>query len=93
MRTIERTTQFKRDYKRERKGRHRASLQAELTAVLTELMAGRPLAARLRDHALTGNWADHRDCHVKPDLVRIYRIVGVDTLQLVRLGSHAELVF
>lgn len=93
MRTIERTTQFKRDYKREMKGRHRASLQVELTAVLTELMAGRPLAARLRDHALTGNWADHRDCHVKPDLVLIYRIVGADTLQLVRLGSHAELGF
>ncbi|CAO4178904.1 type II toxin-antitoxin system RelE/ParE family toxin [Methylorubrum extorquens] len=88
MRTIERTTQFKRDYKREMKGRHRASLQADLTAVLTELAAD-----RLRDHALTGNWADHRDCHVKPDLVLIYRLAGTETLQLVRLGSHAELGF
>lgn len=93
MRTIERTTQFKRDYKREMKGRHRASLQADLTAVPTELAADRPLAARLRDHALTGNWADHRDCHVKPDLVLIYRLAGTETLQLVRLGSHAELGF
>jgi mRNA interferase YafQ len=93
MRTIERTTQFKRDYKREMKGRHRASLQADLTAVLTELAAARPPAARLRDHALTGNWADHRDCHVKPDLVLIYRLAGTETLQLVRLGSHAELGF
>lgn len=93
MRTIERTTQFKRDYKREMKGRYRATLPTDLAAVVTDLANDRPLAARLRDHALTGNWSDHRDCHVKPDLVLIYRPVGLETLQLVRLGSHAELGF
>ncbi|MFY9289383.1 MAG: type II toxin-antitoxin system YafQ family toxin [Methylorubrum rhodinum] len=93
MRTIERTTQFKRDFKRERKGRHRATLPADLTAVISDLAADQPLAPRLRDHALTGDWHDHRDCHVKPDLVLIYRLVGTETLQLVRLGSHAELGF
>jgi len=46
---------------------------------------------RHRDHALTGDWRDHRDCHIKPDLVLIYRKPDDDTLQLVRLGSHAEL--
>jgi mRNA interferase YafQ len=40
---------------------------------------------------MQGEWNDHRDCHVKPDLVLIYRKVGEDTLQLVRLGSHSEL--
>lgn len=93
MRTIERTTQFKRDYKREMKGRHRTTLPTDLMAVVADLAADRPLALRLRDHALTGNWHDHRDCHVKPDLVMIYRLVGTETLQLVRLGSHAELGF
>ncbi|WP_342151057.1 type II toxin-antitoxin system YafQ family toxin [Methylorubrum sp. SB2] len=93
MRTIERTTQFKRDYKREMKGRHRTTLPTDLTAVIADLAADRPLAPRLRDHALTGNWHDHRDCHVKPDLVLIYRLVGTETLQLVRLGSHAGLGF
>ena len=43
------------------------------------------------DHALSGEWGDHRDCHVKPDLVLIYQKSGADTLRLVRLGSHAEL--
>ncbi|HEV2542306.1 MAG TPA: type II toxin-antitoxin system mRNA interferase toxin, RelE/StbE family [Methylobacterium sp.] len=57
------------------------------------MAADRPLAARLRDHALTGKWADHRDCQVKPDLVLIYRLDGAGTLQRVRLGSHAELGF
>ena len=43
------------------------------------------------DHALSGEWGDHRDCHVKPDLVLIYQKSGADTLRLVRFGSHAEL--
>jgi mRNA interferase YafQ len=49
------------------------------------------LEPRHRDHALTGEWKDHRDCHVKPDLVLIYRKPNDATLQLVRLGSHSEL--
>jgi mRNA interferase YafQ len=44
-----------------------------------------------RDHVLAGNWQDHRDCHIKPDLVLIYRKPDPQTLQLVRLGSHSEL--
>jgi len=44
-----------------------------------------------RDHALTGDWKDHRDCHVKPDLVLIYRKPDDEILQLVRLGSHGAL--
>lgn len=91
MRTIERTTQFKRDFKREAKGQHRATLVADVTTVITELQHDRPLATKYRDHALTGDWKDHRDCHVKPDLVLIYKLPDDDTLQLVRIGSHSEL--
>jgi mRNA interferase YafQ len=43
------------------------------------------------DHALTGEWSDHRDCHIRPDLVLIYRKADADRLILVRLGSHSEL--
>ena len=46
---------------------------------------------RFRDHPLTGEWIDHRDCHIKPDLVLIYRIPDAERLELVRLGSHNEL--
>lgn len=91
MRTIERTGQFKRDYKRERKGRHGQTLGGELVVLLKALANDAPLEARYRDHPLTGEWTDHRDCHVKPDLVLIYRKSDNQTLQLVRLGSHAEL--
>ena len=91
MRTIEYTTKFKKDFKRERKGQHAATLDEALTAVLTALATDEPLEPRHRDHALTGDWKDHRDCHIKPDLVLIYRKPDGDALQLVRLGSHAEL--
>ena len=91
MQTIEWTGQFKRDFKRESKGQHRATIDADLMAVLTPLSNDQPLEPQHRDHALTGDWKDHRDCHVKPDLVLIYRKPSDDVLQLVRLGSHGEL--
>ena len=91
MLTIKRTTQFRRDYKRELKGRHRPTLETALTEVLKDLVNEQPLADKYRDHQLTGNWKDCRDCHIKPDLVLIYRKVSENDLQLIRLGSHSEL--
>ncbi len=91
MRRIERTGQFKRDYKREAKGQHRHTLETDLVAVIMALANDQPLAERHRDHALSGKWQDHRDCHIKPDLVLIYRKPDADRLQLVRLGSHSTL--
>lgn len=91
MRTIDYTGQFKRDYKREAKGRHRTTLDADLSVLLQVLAHDGSLEPRYRDHALTGDWRDHRDCHIKPDLVLIYQKPDADTLRLVRLGSHSEL--
>ncbi len=90
-RILDYTGQFKRDYKREKKGRHRATLDTNLQAVLSMLLADLPLRPRHRDHALSGNWKDCRDCHIKPDLVLIYQKPDPGTLRLVRLGSHPEL--
>ena len=91
MRRIERTGQFKRDYKREAKGQYRESLGREFITILVALANDQPLSEKHRDHALTGEWKDHRDCHIKPDLVLIYRKPDEAVLQLVRLGSHSEL--
>ena len=91
MRRIEHTGQFKRDYKREAKGQHRRTLDTELMPVVRALACDQPLEPRHRDHALTGDWKDHRDCHVWPDLVLIYAKPDDEVLQLVRLGSHSEL--
>lgn len=73
MRTIEWTTQFKRDYKREAKGLYRSTLTKDLDYIVTTLANDEPLADKHHDHALSGEWKDHRDCHVKPDLILIYR--------------------
>jgi mRNA interferase YafQ len=91
MRTIEWTGQFKRDYKREGKGRYSAVLKSDLFPLIERLATDITLETRLRDHPLTGEWRDHRDCHLKPDLVLIYQKSGDDILRLVRLGSHSEL--
>ncbi len=91
MRTIDRTNQFKRDYKRELKGQHRATLEDELAKALKALVSEVPLAERYYDHALTGDWKNFRDCHIKPDLVLIYQKPNDKILQLVRIGSHSEL--
>lgn len=91
MRTIEHTGQFKRDYKREIKGPHRSTLEADFIDILNALVNDSPLSPKYHDHALSGNWEDHRDCHVKPDLVLIYRKPDANRLQLVRIGSHSEL--
>jgi len=91
MRKIEQTTRFRRDYKQLRKRAGGAASAALLRDVIERLAGDHPLPERQRDHPLTGDWTDHRDCHVRPDLVLIYRKPDDKTLQLVRLGSHNEL--
>ena len=91
MRTISRTTRFKKDYKRESKGQHRTTLDADLTAVLSLLVDDKPLPQKFSDHPLGGDWKDHRDCHIRPDLLLIYRLPSAESLDLIRLGSHSEL--
>ena len=91
MRMIEPTSTFKRDFKREARGRHAQVLQTEFPLLLQRLAEDQPLEPRFRDHALTGEWKDHRDCHVRPDLILIYRKPDEAILQLVRMGSHSEL--
>jgi mRNA interferase YafQ len=91
MRTVRYTSRFRRDYKREKSGRYGRRLDAELLDAVNLLVEDKPLARRYFDHALTGEWSDHRDCHIRPDLVLIYRKPDDNTLELVRLGSHSEL--
>ena len=91
MRTIEYTKKFKRDYKREFKGIYKKTLENDLKLAIQLLEKDVMLPTNYYDHALIGNWKDHRDCHIKPDLVLIYRKPDETTLQLVRLGSHSQL--
>jgi mRNA interferase YafQ len=91
MRTIKYASKFKRDYKREKSGRHGRDVVALLGEVVRQLVVDQPLLRKNFDHSLSGNWLDCRDCHIRPDLILIYRKVGDDILELVRLGSQSEL--
>jgi mRNA interferase YafQ len=91
MRTVRYTNRFKRDYRREKSGRHGKQLDALFLEIVDLLAADQPLPRRAFDHPLTGDWHDHRDSHVRPDLVLIDRKPDPETLDLVRLGSHSEL--
>lgn len=92
MRTIERASAFKRDYKRiKATPKHSQDVDSLVSVVVSLLLADKPLPASNHDHALSGKWAGYRECHLKPDLLLIYRKPDADTLRLARLGSHSEL--
>lgn len=91
MRRIETTSTFRRDFKREKGGRHGKVLDKLLGQVVGLLVEDKPLADANRDHRLIGEWKHCRDCHLRPDLLLLYRKPNAEVLQLVRLGSHSEL--
>lgn len=91
MRTIKYTKHFQRDFKREKQAGRYKKLEHELLVTVKLLAADKLLPKRYYDHALTGNWTDYRDCHIKPDLILIYRKPSNEVLELVRLGSHSQL--
>ncbi|MHC4434029.1 MAG: type II toxin-antitoxin system YafQ family toxin [Planctomycetota bacterium] len=79
--------QFKKDYKRTKKQNRDID---KLRTVIELLAQRKPLPAKYRDHKLTGYSKEHRDCHIEPDWLLIYRFDG-DDLILERTGSHSEL--
>ncbi len=91
MRTIEWTAAFRRDYKRTRTTPRHRDIETLLPQIVDLLANSKPLAEKHRDHVLGGNWKGHRECHLKPDLLLIYKLPDQDTLRLTRMGSHSEL--
>ena len=86
---VDRTSAFKRDYKRAQK---RGLPMQKLKTVVELLADGKPLPPANHDHALSSNWANHRECHITPDWLLIYQIRDdVLVLELTRTGSHSDL--
>lgn len=90
MKTIGYTTAFHRDCRRITKGLG-ADAVDEALQIIERLAAGETLPTRFRDHRLRGQWKDCRECHIRPDLVLIYRRSGSQHLEVLRLGSHGQL--
>ena len=93
MRRIDKRSKFRRDLRREERGLYGALLGkgGELSKVVRMLANDIPLPPKYRDHPLHGELEGSRDCHIRPDLVLVYTLVGDDVLVLERLASHSEL--
>lgn len=81
------TKSFQKDFERRIEG---TRMEAELVVLLDLLKSGQPLPPGYRDHALIGEWKGYRDCHLRGDMVLIYRIKG-EVITLTRINTHSEL--
>ena len=83
------TTQFKKDYR----SAMRRHMDIELLDdIIRTLSRGEDLPKKNKDHAMTGNWVGHRECHIQPNWILVYRIEDdVLVLTLVRTGTHSDL--
>ncbi len=87
--TVKPTTKFQKDLKRIQKRGYDISL---LTEIIKKLANGETLPEKNRDHNLSGDYSDCRECHITPDWLLIYEINnGELILYLTRTGSHSDL--
>lgn len=83
------TGQFKKDYRQAMKRHLEIDL---LDDIIRKLAAGEQLPEKNKDHALVGNWIGHRECHIQPNWLLIYKIEkDLLILTLARVGSHSDL--
>ncbi len=86
---VEYTTQFKRDLKLARKRKKNVDA---LQQVMKKIEHEEILNPRLRDHPLTGNWRSHRELHIEPDWLLIYKLIPEEKVVIfVRTGTHSDL--
>lgn len=84
------TKAFKKDWERlTHSGRYDMQALKDTMALIVANEGDLP--ASYRDHELTGDWADHRECHVGGDFLLIYHLPTKDSVVFVRAGTHSEL--
>ena len=86
---IKATSKFKKDYKAAIKRGLDISL---LEAIIKKLANQEPLPPENRDHQLSGNWTNFRECHILSDWLLVYRVDhDVLVLTLARTGTHSDI--
>ena len=84
---IFRTSSFKKDYKKLSNND-----KAILKKVVTILANGETLDKKYKDHKLISNYLGCRECHLKPNLLLIYKIDNnILELALARVATHSKL--
>ena len=84
---LARSNSFKRSFKKIKLTDDEESNYIE---IIYKLLNDEELETKYKDHQLKGNLKEFRECHIKPDLLLMYRI-NDDVLELVDIGSHSEL--
>ena len=87
MKTPVYTNQFKKDYKAMQK---RGKDIAKIKFVITELANEKDLPPSNKDHLLTGNYKDCRECHIEPDWLLVYELFETE-IRFLRTGTHSDL--
>ncbi len=88
MKTIRKTTQFKKDFKKIKNNTNKINALLE---IVRKLANGETIPAEFDPHPLTGNYKNHMECHIESDFLLIWFDKNADEVKLVRLGSHSEL--
>jgi mRNA interferase YafQ len=89
MYTVKPTSRFSKDLKLIEKRGYKIDL---LTDVIKKLAAGETLDEKYQDHSLRGNYDGCRECHITPDWLLFYEVVGKELiLYLTRTGTHSDL--
>ena len=84
---LSRSNSFKRSFKKQKLSDED---EASYIDVLFKLLNDIELESKYKDHQLRGNLKEFKECHIKPDLLLIYRIID-DVLVLSDIGSHSEI--
>ena len=82
--------QMAKSFKRDLRKHYLALIGEAWTEVSNCLLNGLPIPEKYQDHPLKGDKSGLRDCHIRPDLVLIYKIVG-DVVELHYLDTHSEI--
>ena len=83
------TSRFRKDYKQMQK---RGLEMTRLDEVIAMLVSGDQLDEMYNDHALSGDYAGHRECHIAPDwLLVYYKEDDILVLTLARTGTHSDM--
>ena len=88
MKTIRKTTQFKKDFKKIKNNTNKINALLEIVRMLAN---DETIPAEFDPHPLTGNYKNHMECHIESDFLLIWFDKDADEIRLVRLGSHSEL--
>jgi len=93
MYSLQATKDFEKSYKKiKRSGKITRNVQDDLDKVVNLLIEGGALPNKFKDHQLKGLLQDYRECHIRHDLLLVYKIIDDElALVLLDIGSHSQL--